>query len=203
MRYLLLIFLASSSFAASKYQYKDPKMDDEIQNIYHEIDSVLKGDVRISSVTITTLTVTGTINISSLGKVKQVTMCTVSAASSTVVASFVPSNMTCSVTPTATTSNVLIQVNGQAATNTNVNRCRFSIFRGTTNLMDATEGGTNLLNNVVTTTLEVPMSLTYLDSPSSTSSTSYTLYFKSDGTNACRYNSLSATGVMVLTEIGS
>lgn len=42
-----------------KYRYQDAKLDDEINNIYFDIGSVLKGDVRIASATISNLTYTG------------------------------------------------------------------------------------------------------------------------------------------------
>lgn len=59
MKYLLMLLLASPCLASGpKYKYSDPKLDDEINNIYHDIESVTKGDVRISSVTISTLSVT-------------------------------------------------------------------------------------------------------------------------------------------------
>lgn len=55
---LLLLLLASPCLAGGpKYGYSDPKLDDEINNIYHDIASVTKGDVRISSVTIGTATI--------------------------------------------------------------------------------------------------------------------------------------------------
>lgn len=59
MKYLLLILLAAPCLASGpRYRHSEAKLDDEVRSIYHEIDSVLKGDVRISSVTISSLTVT-------------------------------------------------------------------------------------------------------------------------------------------------
>lgn len=60
MKKILLLLLLSSPCLAGgpKYRYADPKLNDEIENIYHDIASVTKGDVRISSVTISTLSVT-------------------------------------------------------------------------------------------------------------------------------------------------
>lgn len=59
MKKLLLLLLLSSPCLAGgpKYRYSDAKLDDEINNLYHDIESVLKGDVRISSVTIGTATI--------------------------------------------------------------------------------------------------------------------------------------------------
>lgn len=60
MKYLLMLLLASPCLASGpKYRYQDAKLDDEINNIYFDIGSVLKGDVRIASATISNLTYTG------------------------------------------------------------------------------------------------------------------------------------------------
>ncbi len=59
MKYLLLILflLASPCMAAGpKYSQADPQLQDEIENIYKDIRNVLNGDVRISSLTVTTCT---------------------------------------------------------------------------------------------------------------------------------------------------
>lgn len=57
----ILLLLAAPCFAKGpKYNQKDPLLQDEIENIYKDIGNVLKGDVRISSVTITSLQGRGT-----------------------------------------------------------------------------------------------------------------------------------------------
>lgn len=72
MKKILLLLLLSSPCLAGgpKYGYNDPKLDDEINNIYHDIASVTKGDVRISSSSLSTSTITnlyvGTAMISNL-----------------------------------------------------------------------------------------------------------------------------------------
>lgn len=53
--FLLLAFPVWGS--GPKYNYRDPRLNDEMQNIYKDIPNVLKGNVRISSVTISSLTV--------------------------------------------------------------------------------------------------------------------------------------------------
>lgn len=60
MKKLLLILLLCSPCLASgpKYSFEDPKLNDELDNIYKDIGSNLSGDVRISSVTISTMTIT-------------------------------------------------------------------------------------------------------------------------------------------------
>lgn len=60
MKTFLLLLLATTCYAGGpKYTFDDPKLDDEIRNIYHDIRNVLNGDVRISSVTIGTSTFSG------------------------------------------------------------------------------------------------------------------------------------------------
>lgn len=56
---LLILLLAAPAFSSCpKYSFKDPLVNDEMDNMCHEINSVLRGNVRISSVTISSLTVT-------------------------------------------------------------------------------------------------------------------------------------------------
>lgn len=198
MKLLVFLLLASPCFAGGpKYQHKDANLDDEIRNIYHDISSILKGDVRISSVTISSLTVTG-----GVGQVKQATQCAVGTSSATTVASFVPSNMTCSITPTSSSSKVLFNVNAMARIVNASARCYFTPYRGSVNLGDASTGATNILGNVSSVT-EVPLSYSFLDSPNTTSATTYTMYFRSDGTNQCSFNLNTSTATVILTEIGS
>ncbi len=69
MRKLLFILLLCSPWnvlgAGPKYHYEDSNLNDEMSNIYKDIPNVLKGDVRISSVTIASATVTSQLDMRS------------------------------------------------------------------------------------------------------------------------------------------
>lgn len=73
MKTLWLLFLLAGTASAGcpRYVFENPLLNDEHDNICHEIDSVLKGDVRISSVSVTNMIVstmtTSGITFASLG----------------------------------------------------------------------------------------------------------------------------------------
>ena len=59
-----LIFLALAVPCAAmepKYSYKDPKLDDEIREIYHQMGSLLKGIVRFKGTTTNDNALTGNV----------------------------------------------------------------------------------------------------------------------------------------------
>jgi len=111
------------------------------------------------------------------GAVLQVVQANTIAAISTSSTSFVTTNFSVSITPSSVSSKVLLFVNGGGAYNNAANRSQYgTIFRGATNLGDATYGlerffsGTDALS---------PHSMSVLDSPATTSSTTYTCYHRS------------------------
>ncbi len=56
---VFLLLLSSMGWAAGpKHEFSDPLLNDEMVNIYKDISTTLKGNVRISSVTITSATIT-------------------------------------------------------------------------------------------------------------------------------------------------
>ena len=141
------------------------------------------GSVTLSSPAVsgtTTLTLpatTGTIvttNTMPAGSILQVVQAS-SAGGSTASTSFTDMGLSASITPTKNTSKILVQVNGviRAAV---VLRAGFSIVRGSTNIQSATEmvilPSANLTNN--------SYYLTVLDSPATTSSTTYKVQFQTN-----------------------
>jgi hypothetical protein len=57
IKLLALLLLAGVANAAGpKWQYEDPKLNDEFKNAYHDIGGVLKGNVKISSMTVSSAT---------------------------------------------------------------------------------------------------------------------------------------------------
>ena len=129
-----------------------------------------------SGTVITTGTTGQVINKASLptGSVLQVVQAS-SAGGSTASLTFTDMGLSASITPTSNTSKILVQVNGivRAAV---VLRAGFSIVRGSTNIQSATEyvilPSANLTNN--------SYYLTVLDSPATTSSTTYKVQFQTN-----------------------
>jgi len=89
----------------------------------------------------------------------------------------VTTGLSASITPISSSNKILILVNGTSDTNGSNSMCGVTVYRGGTNLATAF-GKTNLVNNygagsrIITNT-----NINFLDSPSTTSSTTYTVYF--------------------------
>ena len=127
--------------------------------------------------TLTLPDVTGTVALqggAGVGKVLQVVQGTTTTVTTTTSASFVATNLTVSITPTYATSKILVTVTGPIDSSATSSQANGSIFRnGVTNLGGAA-GFTNIFSN--SGRLISSLAMTFLDSPATTSSTSYTVY---------------------------
>ena len=101
----------------------------------------------------------------------------------------IASPITASITPQSTTSKILAQVNGTTYNNSAGQYTSVQIYRGTTAL------GTFVISNfVVSGAVTGTYTISFLDSPTTTSSTAYTLYFYVTGaTGYVNYGSSQAT----------
>ncbi len=139
------------------------------------------------------------------GSVLQVVQQLYTAVDSTTSTAYVPSGLSASITPTASTSKILINVctNGYiASANLQMN---MTLYRNSTNLI--TQGQGVIYDSAGG--MQAPYSLLYLDSPATTSSITYTPYFKNTGNSAgtVYFNIPHAggqpTAVIVLMEIAA
>ena len=167
--------------------------------------SVTLQEPAVSGSTVLSLpAVTGTVLTTTspkAGNVLQVVSTSSNSQTSTASTSFVATNLTATITPTATSSKILILVSMpiyNAATSSLSER--FTIYRGTTS-------GTNLGNS--TTGFGVwnfsgytTAAMSYLDSPSTTSAQQYTVAISSEGgTNTVYALTLNSFGTITLLEI--
>lgn len=145
------------------------------------------------------------------GKVLQVVQGTYATATNIYSTSYTDTGLSLSITPTASTSKILIIVNQQYLLDraTNNSSCVMQILRGSTSIFDVGDavtgpyilaGGTNYVN------LGGNHPMTYLDSPATTSSTTYKIQAKlyaTTNSNAliCQHNN--SKSVMTLLEIGA
>lgn len=111
-----------------------------------------------------------------------VTATTTSSTSTLVTGNFAFTNIAATITPTSSSSNIIVLVSGEySITSTSVgNFGFFSISRGTTNLGDSTFGlgyETNYVSSV-TTPDDFSVSFYTVDSPATTSATTYTVTMK-------------------------
>ena len=112
-----------------------------------------------------------------VGNVLQVVQGEFSGSNSTTSTSMVSTSLNASITPTSSSSKILVLVSGAAANNT-LNAVAFlTIYRGATNL--AGTSFTFHANPVSGLNNWQSVNMVYLDTPSTTSSTTYTVYFKS------------------------
>jgi hypothetical protein len=132
----------------------------------------------LNSSSITGLASSGGFSSRQTGEVLQVVNATTIASISTSSTSFVTTGFSLSITPSSATSKVLVIVNGGGGFSDSTGRSMWStIYRGATNLGDATYGLSRHYGG--SSSVLAPHSMSVLDSPATTSSTTYTCYFKS------------------------
>ena len=120
------------------------------------------------------------------GTVLQVVNATYATETSTTSATFVTTNLTASITPTSATSKILVLTTGSGVAAANGGTI-FTIYRNSTNL--SAQGFCIIGNPSSTTGTTGTFAINYLDSPATTSATSYTLYFESQaGTSKVHWN---------------
>ena len=110
----------------------------------------------------------------------------------------VSSSFAVSVTPASTANKILIicSFNGYHA-NDGTGYANYTLYRNSTNLGDATYGlGTISVNDGT-----VPATIHYLDSPNSTSSLTYSLYYKTSGTSGAYINNNNGSMYITVLEI--
>jgi hypothetical protein len=119
---------------------------------------------------------------------------------------FADTGVTASITPTLATSKVLVFVNMTGIIKTDQNsgpQLVTNLVRGATQLV-ADFAGSAGFNNVAQHNYVGSVSLTYLDSPATTSATTYKVQMKNPGASAqVQVQGNSATSSITLMEIGA
>jgi hypothetical protein len=206
MKTLILLCLPSIVLAGGpKYKYEDARMNDEMDNIYHDIrntgtdDPLTLGGLTVStmtasSATITNLSVTNLVGVA-LGKIKQVVSFSESVEHTTTSNTLQSTTITASITPAATSSKVLILVSvpvGPSTTNEAV-----TVKRGATDL------GQSFGFGILSGNANTNYSIAYVDSPATVASTAYTVFFRnSDNATSVQCGRSSGVSSIVLMEIG-
>jgi hypothetical protein len=140
----------------------------------------------------------------SAGQVLQVVQGNLNTSVSTTSTSFVTTGLAASITPKFSTSKVLITVSlADVYTGATGQSAYFTIYRNSTNISPATGIGQNQAFSLIWSNsgiLQVNGTFSYLDSPATTSSTTYTIYFTaSSGTVTLSINNLAST--IILQEV--
>ena len=148
---------------------------------------------------VTGATVTGL----TTGKVLQVVTATDSTQRTTTSTSYVTASntLTANITPSATSSKVLIMLSGTAY-NTGNHNTYYTIYRDSTNV--ASNSNANELSTVYgdAGVNAVPLHISFLDSPNTTSQVTYQAYMKVNGSTGY-LNVNGNTGSIILMEIGA
>ena len=131
------------------------------------------------------------------GAVLQVVSATQNAITVTTSTSFVTSGLSVSITPSSSTSKIMLFLTGGGFYNGGVSNSAYTtLYRGATNLGDATYGMERVYAG--STAFLCAHSISYLDSPSTTSATTYTAYFRSSSATSVNFT-YNDSGVVVLT----
>ena len=152
---------------------------------------------------------TGTQNIPKAtlptGSVLQVVQGTYTGQVTTTSTSFVTTNLTASITPSSSSSKILVMVSAGDCYSTTTNKVmRTTIYRNnTTNL--ATAGTTPCFGNGYNSAggVTVVHTYSYLDSPATTSSTSYKVYMCAETSGGANFNQNGTTSYIQLMEIAA
>ena len=136
------------------------------------------------------------------GKVLQVIHGTDGTLRETTSTSFASLTLNASITPSSTSSKIFVMVNLNTSTAFVSKASFFTVYRDSTNL-GATDGFVELRDEVADDT-RMGASFSTLDSPSSTSALSYTVYGKCDSSGKARINDDSkGRSTITLMEIGA
>ena len=156
-----------------------------------------------SNFTLTLPENTGTlISTKSAGTVLQVVQGSYSTQVSSSSATLATTNLTASITPSSATSKVLVIVSSASSyTQAAGRQMSFAIFRGATNVYGIGQYGAQLYSN--SADIETPHSMVFLDSPSTTSSTAYSLYFAATNGGSVNFNQNNNNSYIILMEIAA
>jgi hypothetical protein len=125
------------------------------------------------------------------GAVLQVVQGIFTSTFSSTSATYVATGITATITPSSATSKILIFVSTTAGISTTSDSYYFSIFKDSTNLSYATGYTVPAMARQYQATSTASdgfqMNLSYLDSPATTSATTYTLRIRNDGSSSTMY----------------
>jgi hypothetical protein len=131
------------------------------------------------------------------GSVLQVVNFTTTTATSTTSITFVATLLTASITPRSASNKILVQVTGPADSQSVNNQVSGTIYRNATNIGGS--GATNIFSGAAR--MIGSLAITLLDSPATTSSTSYTLYIAGSTGTASVFPQGTNAASITLTEI--
>jgi hypothetical protein len=138
------------------------------------------------------------------GKVLQVVQVTTSTTVINSTTTYADTGLTASITPSSSTSKVLVMVHQMGCRRTaasSTNSLIISLFRGASNIALVAGDG---LYTATSLQQDAPVAYAYLDSPATTASTTYKTQFKNaDNTASVRVQATNELSTIILMEIGA
>lgn len=139
-------------------------------------------------------------NYATAGTVLQVVSATYSTTTSTTSSSYVTSNIQASITPSSASNKILIIASVPFNTIANTQACLTIFKNNTTDLSSSARGFGEQYSTVE---IQAVAAINFLDSPATTSSTTYTVYFRAISSTTARTNPDSTQAVITLMEIAA
>jgi hypothetical protein len=164
----------------------------KIQSLGITDGTIVNADINASAA------IAGT-KLTGVGKVLQVVTATDSTTRTTTSSSYVTGSNTLSVaiTPSSASNKILLLFSSAGRTQTDDKETRYTIFRDATDL----SGGNGLTMLQGNRTISISMS--FLDSPNTTSAITYQVYMKGEGTHTITLNEGSVKGSLTALEIAA
>ena len=138
----------------------------------------------------------------STGKVLQVVQGTSTTATDSSTQSFVATNLTASITPSSSSNKILIIASGCYDLNGNARQADFAVYRNTTNISGGSSTSFSRPYSDSSRAIST-VSINQLDTPNTTSSTSYTIRIKATSAGAVEFISQSTEAYIQLMEIAA
>ena len=135
------------------------------------------------------------------GKVLQVVQATYDVNTTTSSSSYVTSGLAVSITPSSASNKILIFASGTAQCPNQNTHMNITLYRGATNL--SSDGAFNHIYSSAGSNRSV-FKISYLDSPNTTSSTTYTVYFNANaGGDTMTIHNNDSMSVIIAMEISA
>lgn len=134
------------------------------------------------------------------GSVLQVVSSSTTTSTATTSTSFVTTSLNAVITPTNATSKILVIVAGGVTRTSSTNQGYLTVYRNATNLGDVNRGLYQIANYAGSA--DFPISISYYDAPTTTSSTTYTVYVRT-GSSTTTFQIDAAPCTITIMEIAA
>lgn len=136
------------------------------------------------------------------GTVLQVVNATTLSGTTTTGSTFIATALAASITPTSSTSKILIFGQAFATGTQSQSQPQITLYRGATDIVGVNYGFGNMYSNSGGYG-ETILAFSFLDSPSTTSSTTYTIYLRNNGVGTATLGTSDRRSVITLMEIAA